>query len=72
MRNYGDAGREKKKENHAKFLSFWVLIINELLFVTQSGMKCIEESRVHPRGYLYQINSSMESFIFLGGISPNF
>ena len=72
MRNYGDVRGEKKKESFGSFLSFWVVIINGLAFVTQSGMKCSEESRVHPQRYLYQINSSMDSFIFFGGISPNF
>ena len=56
MRNYGDVGREKKKENYAKFLSFWVLIINGLVFVTQSGTKCSEES------FLFTLNDNKRKF----------
>ena len=56
MRNYGDAWGEKKKENYAKFLSFQRLIINELIFVTQSGTKCCEES------FLFALNDNKRKF----------
>ena len=46
MQTYGDAVKEKKKESLCNFLSFWVLIFNEIESKLPSNFLILSVKRV--------------------------